>query len=105
MPSVARSAGTDSVFSPDGALFKCRFPLITSTGSATQNRVFAQGIQIVVENDLVAFHKKSGCVIVDVSTLNTYSSRVSACNKKIGRIGDTYGDNIIISGAPRVFSG
>jgi hypothetical protein len=103
MPAVAR-AGTDSVFSPDGTGYKCRFPMTTNTGPATQNRVFAMGIEVVVAGDLVGTHPKGGCV-PDTSTLDSYSSRVSATGPKVGRIGDTYGDNTIISGAPRVFCG
>jgi hypothetical protein len=103
MPAVARS-GTDSVFSPDGTGWKCRFPLTTNTGAPTQKRVSAMGSLVVRDGDLVGTHTKSGCV-PDMSKLDSYSSRVSACGKKIGRIGDTYSDNIIISGAARVFSG
>jgi hypothetical protein len=103
MPAVARS-GTDSVFSPDGTGWKCRFPMTTNTGPPSQQRVYAMGGLVVVDGDLVGSHPKGGCV-PDMSTLNSYSSRVSACGSKIGRIGDTYSDNIIISGAARVFSG
>jgi hypothetical protein len=103
MPAVARS-GTDSVFSPDGTGWKCQFPMTTSTGAATQRKVSAMGTLVVVAGDLVAMHMKGSC-IPDTSTLNSYSGRVSAAGGKIGRIGDTYGNNTIISGAPRVFSG
>lgn len=103
MPAVARS-GKDSVFSPDGTGYKCKFPMTTTTGPNTQSRVLAMGIEVVVAGDLVGTHPKGGCV-PDESTLDSYSSRVSACGSKVGRIGDTYGDNIIISGAPRVFCG
>ena len=102
MGGVARSGGADSVFSPDGSGYKCRAPLTTSTGPATQTRVTAMGIPVVVEGDQVAMHTLSGCG-PDTSTLSSYSSRVSACGKKIGRIGDMYGNNIIISCAPKVF--
>ena len=102
MPAVAR-AGTDSVFSPDGIGYKCRQPMTTNTGVPSQTRVTAMGSPIVVASDLVGVHNKSGCV-PDISTLSSFSSRVSASGKKIGRIGDKYGDNTIISGAPRVFS-
>lgn len=108
MPAVARSKGVDSVLSPDGAGRKCKFPLETVTGTPTpekpgQERVTSMGTLVVVAGDLVGIHSKSGC-IPDVSTLSSFSSRVSAGGKLIGRIGDMYGDNIITSGSPRVFS-
>jgi len=108
MPAVARSRGVDSVLSPDGAGRKCKFPLETVTGTPTpefpgQERVTSMGTPIVIQGDLVGVHNKSGC-IPDLSTLSSFSSRVSATGKFIGRIGDMYGDNIITSGSPRVFS-
>jgi uncharacterized Zn-binding protein involved in type VI secretion len=103
MPAIARAGGTDSVFSPDGIGHKCRQPMTTNTGVPSQTRVTAMGIPVVVANDLVGVHNRAGC-IPDVSTLSSFSSRVSAVGKKIGRIGDMYGNNTIISGAPRVFS-
>jgi hypothetical protein len=103
MPAVARSV-TDSVFSPDGAGWKCQFPMTTNTGPPTQSRVSAMSTLVVIAGDLVGAHPRGGCT-PDMSKLDSYSSRVSACGKKIGRIGDTYSDNIIISGAARVFSG
>lgn len=103
MPAVARSGGSDSVLSPDGTGHKCRQPMTTSTGVASQTRVTSMGTPIVIQGDLVGVHNKSGC-IPDVSTLSSFSSRVSATGKFIGRIGDMYGDNIITSGSPRVFS-
>lgn len=104
MAAVARANGTDSVFSPDGTGYKCRMPMTTNTGPATQGRVFAMGVEVVIANDMVGAHPKSGCA-PDESTLDSYSSRVSATGGKVGRIGDTYGNNTIISGASRVFCG
>jgi uncharacterized Zn-binding protein involved in type VI secretion len=104
MPAVARSSGTDSVFSPDGTGWKCKFPMTTSTGAPSQQKVSAMGTLVVVAGDPVAMHMKGGCV-PDMSSLDSYSSRVSAVGGKVGRIGDTYGDNTIISGASRVFCG
>jgi len=103
MPAVARS-GTDSVFSPDGAGWKCQFPMTTNTGPPTQRKVSAMKTLVVIAGDLVGAHPRGGCT-PDMSTLDSYSSRVSATGGKIGRIGDTYGNNTIISGAARVFSG
>lgn len=104
MPAVARSNGSDSVFSPTGTGYKCKSPMTTSTGSAIQQRVFSQGILVVVQGEIVAPHMLPGCNVVDEQSLSTYSPRVSVTGKKLGRIGDKYGDNTIISGCPRVFS-
>lgn len=103
MPSVARSGGTDSVLSPDGTGKNCAFPMTTSTGSATQSRVSAEGVYVVVDGDKPAVHNKGGCV-PDPATLDKFSSRVSATGKKIARIGDMYGNNTITSGSSKVFS-
>jgi len=103
MPAVARSNANDSVFSPTGTGWQCGSPITTKTGTAIQQKVFSQGKLIVVKGEMVAPHALGGCG-PDEQTLNTHSSRVSAMGKKIGRIGDNYGDNAIISGSPRVFS-
>jgi len=103
MPSVARANGTDRVLSPDGTGKKCAFPMNTATGPATQTRVFADGILIAVIGDPVQPHPRLGCA-PDTQTLSSASARVSAMGKKIGRIGDVYGDNIITSGSFRCFS-
>ena len=102
MPAVSRQG--DSVLSPDGSGFKCRMPLKTSVGQVNSNKVYANGILIVVQGNQVAPHPKSGC-IPDESTLSSYSSKVFAGNKGIGRIGDQYSDNLITQGSPTVFAG
>jgi uncharacterized Zn-binding protein involved in type VI secretion len=103
MPAVARSGGTDSVFSPDGTAYRCGSPMTVATGAPTQSRVFSQGVLVIVANDLPSPHPISGCA-PDTQSLSSYSSRVFANGKNIGRIGDTYGNNSVISGSPRVFS-
>ena len=105
MPAVARSNAKDSVFSPDGTGYKCKMPMTTKTGTIPiQDKVFSQGDLIVVHDEIVHEHPLPGCTVMDMQSLSTYSSRVSAKGKKIGRIGDNYGNNTIISGSPRVFS-
>lgn len=103
MPAVALANSSSSVLSPDGTDYDCASPVTTSSGPASQFRVYVQGILVAVQGDLVAPHEKSGCDL-DVSTLSTFSARVSAVGKKIGRIGDMYGDNTITSGSSKVFS-
>jgi len=103
MPAVARAYGNDTVLSPDGAGYKCRVPMNTSTSFSQQSKVRVQGIFVVVAGDPVAPHPRSGCV-PDTSTLSSYSSKVRAVGKGIGRIGDRYGDNTIISGSSKVLA-
>lgn len=104
MAAVARASGSDSVMSPDGAGYKCRSPLKTSTDEGNGNNVFANGILIVVQGCKVASHPLSGCGN-DGSTLSTFSSTVFIGGKGVGRIGDQYGNNIISSGSTNVFVG
>ena len=102
MPAVARK--DDTVLSPDGSGYKCRMPLKTNVGEVNSDKVYANNILIVVQGNKVALHNKSGC-IPDTSTLSSYSSKVFAGNKGIGRIGDQYSDNIITQGSSSVFAG
>ena len=102
MPAVSRQG--DSVLSPDGSGFKCRMPIKTSVGEVNSSSVYVNGILIVVQGNKVAPHPKSGCG-PDESTLSSYSSKVFAGNKGIGRIGDQYSDNIITQGSSSVFAG
>jgi len=104
MPAIARAAGTDTVYSPDGFGKKCRFPITTATGAPTVTKVKIQGQFVVVEGDVVGVHNRTGCV-PDTQTLSTYSSKVFIGGKAVGRINDNYGDNIITSGCPTVFAG
>jgi len=101
MASVARTG--DSVLSPDGTGYKCRMPMQTSCGQANTKNVTANGILIVVNGNLVSPHPKSGC-IPDTSTLSS-SSTVTIGGLPLGRIGDSYGDNVITQGSPNVFAG
>ena len=102
MPAVARK--DDTVLSPDGSGYKCRMPLKTNVDEVNSDKVYANNILIVVQGNQVALHNKSGC-IPDTSTLSSYSSKVFAGNKGIGRIGDQYSDNIITQGSSSVFAG
>jgi uncharacterized Zn-binding protein involved in type VI secretion len=109
MPALARANGTDKVLSITGSGYKCKFPRNVTTGSATQTRVTAEGVPVVVQGDTVAPHPLPGCVAIDSSALNAYSGRVSIGGMKVARIGDTYGQgdalNTITSGSSRVFAG
>ena len=103
MPAVARAG--DTVLSIDGTGFKCRQPMQTSVGEVNGNRVFANGILIVVQGKKIAPHPKSGCQ-PDESTLSSSSSKVKIGGVGVGRIGDDYGGiNTITQGSPNVFAG
>lgn len=104
MPAIARANSTDQVQSPTGSGKKCAYPVITSTGPAGQSRVFADGVLVATFGDVVAPHTMYGCGL-DEQTLSVASTRVFAAGRAVARIGDMYGDNTIISGSSRCFSG
>lgn len=103
MPAIARSSGSDSVLSPDGTGYKCGMPMTTSTFTPGQQKVRAQGIFVVVSGDPVAPHPRGGCS-PDTSTLSSFSSKVRAGGRGVGRIGDNYGNNTITSGSSKVMA-
>jgi len=102
MASVARSG--DTVLSPDGSGYQCGSPMQTSVGEVNNKNVTANGSLIVVAGNLITPHPKGGCSNDD-STLSSYSSTVTIGGKGVGRIGDTYGNNVITQGSPSVFAG
>ena len=102
MPAVSRKG--DSVLSQDGTGYKCRAPMTTSVGEVNSNKVYADGILIVVQGNKVSPHPKGGCS-TDTSSLDAGSSKVRIGGKGVGRIGDTYGPNTITAGSSKVFAG
>lgn len=106
MPSVARVG--DSAMSVDGSGYRCQFPMQTACGPTTGNsKVYANGILVIVQGDPVAPHPLGGCT-PDTSTLTSFSSKVRACGKWVGRIGDAYesiSSNTITQGSSTVFAG
>lgn len=104
MPPAARALGTDTVFSKTGTGKKCPRPRTTATGGGSGDTYF-NGIPAVRQGDMVAPHPAGGCG-PDVSSLTSYSSKVFVNGKGVGRIGDEYtGDNIITSGSTDIFCG
>ncbi len=103
MPAIATGDGSCSVFSPDGREKDCKFPMITSTDICS-TKVFVGNYGVVRKGDRIAPHSKSGCV-PDTSVLSSFSSKVFVEGEPVGRIGDNYGDNKIISGSSKVFVG
>ena len=103
MPAVARANGTDGVLSPDGTGKDCAFPMNVTTGPATQGKVTADKVPVVIAGNIPSTHMKLLCKEVDKTPLMS-SSKVFVTGKAIGRIGDMYGPNIITSGSSKVFS-
>lgn len=104
MPPIARGNGVDIVFSKTGSGRKCPSPLTTATAACSDN-VFANETGVVRQGDAVAAHPAAGCSN-DASTLSSASASVFANGSPVGRIGDEYtSDNIITSGSDSVFSG
>jgi uncharacterized Zn-binding protein involved in type VI secretion len=102
--AVATGDETCQVLSFTGSGKKCRFPIMTTTDECS-TKVFIGGIGVVREDDRIAPHDKSGCVL-DSSVVTSFSSNVYVEGKGLARIGDRYtSDNIIASGSPAVFAG
>lgn len=96
---IARSAGTEAVFSFTGTGYKCRFPMVTATGVPTQATLFVNGIPAVLTGDPVAPHPAAGCG-PDASVAIGRSAFVFVQGRNVARIFDTYGPNVILSGSP-----
>jgi len=105
MPAIALAGGSSTVFSRTGTGKRCNFPVRTVTGAASVSTVFIGGTPPVVLGDTVGFHLAGGCG-PDLSTLSSGSSTVFIGGRRVGRIGDQYGsDNVITSGFSTVFIG
>lgn len=114
MPLVARKAAEDSVDSPDGTPGipcpdgqpKCDLPSTQATAAGSSD-VFIETIGVVREGDAMIPHQYTPCGCPShAPTLSTFSAYVYANNLRIGRVGDAYGgDHIISSGAPTVTDG
>lgn len=105
MPAAARADGNDKVFSKTGTGKNCKFPnpnVVTGPGTC---EVYINGFKAVREGDQVGAHAFRGCG-PDNSTLTSFSSTVFIGGKGMGRIGDEYGsDNVITKGSSTVFIG
>lgn len=100
MPKVARKDGVDSINTNHG----CDATTVTDEGST---KVFVEGIGVVRNGDKCAVHllpSGKSCVPHQVS-LTTYSSKVKADGKEVGRIGDSYNGHQITSGSDKVYAG
>jgi uncharacterized Zn-binding protein involved in type VI secretion len=105
MPSVARGAGVDSVFSKTGSGNGCGSPLTTATNELSPD-VITNNTGTVREGDKVAPHPLPGCIPTDESVVSAGAPAVFANFQEVARIGDEYGsDNTITSGSSNVFAG
>lgn len=109
MPGIARVI-IDSVNSLTGAGDGCAYPLTTTTGNIGSTNVLVNGSGVVREGDTVNPHLRAGCdsrpEYLDDSALTTFSSKVFVNGLGVGRVGDEYtSDNIITSGSTNVFGG
>lgn len=113
MSLVARKAQVDTVASPDGnpgdpcpGDVKCNSPSTQATEAGSSD-VFIMGIGVVREGDVMKSHPSPACGCpAHAPSLSTFSAYVYANNLRIGRVGDAYGgDHLISSGAPTVHDG
>jgi hypothetical protein len=105
MPAVSRKSGTDTVASPDGAGY-CSGDPSTQTTDVGSDDVLANAIGVIRSGDTVITHLHPGpCDTPHNPALDSYSPNVFANNKNLGRFGDTYGgDHIVSSGSTNVFA-
>lgn len=114
MPAIARKAAVDLVASPDGTPGvpcpngqpKCDTPSIQATAAGSSD-VFIEGIGVVREGDAMLAHPYVPCGCPShAPPLTVFSAHVYANGLRIGRLGDAYGgDHIITTGASTVFDG
>lgn len=104
MPEVARKDEKDTVDSPDGDGEFCKYPTIQATKAGSDN-VFVNSIGVVRLGDAMTSHTSPGCE-KHAPPLTSGSATVFANGRNLGRNGDAYGgDHIITSGSPNVFAG
>lgn len=104
MPPVARSAGTDTVFSPHGTAKQCRVPTTQATAQGV-TKVYVEGILAVNVGKMMINHPQVGCT-PHAPGLDAGSGKVLCEESGIARIGDIYGgEHPITSGSSKVFAG
>ncbi len=114
MALVARKSGVDKVDSPDGTpgadcapgKKKCDVKSEQKTDVGSSD-VFIMSIGVVRETDAMIPHPSPACGCAEhAPTLSTFSAYVYANGLRIGRVGDAYGgDHLISTGAPTVHDG
>ena len=106
MPAIALHG--DQVLSKTGTSRNCPNPTKTAVGDCQvglAHNVKINGLLVVVAGDPVAPHNFAGCG-PDTNTLSTFSSKIKIGGLGVGRIGDQYSDdNIITEGSSNVFGG
>lgn len=114
MPEVARKAANDLVESPDGnpgdpcpsGEPKCDVPSIQATAAGSDD-VFVENIGVVRETDVMIAHQYTPCGCPShAPPLTVFSAHVYANGLRIGRKGDAYGgDHVISTGSATVIDG
>jgi uncharacterized Zn-binding protein involved in type VI secretion len=106
MPAIAVHG--NPVLSKTGTGRNCPNPTkikVDACQTGLRHNVKIGGELVVVEGDLVEAHNLGGCG-PDTNKLSTFSDNIKIGGKRVGRIGDQYGeDNIIIQGSSKVFGG
>lgn len=103
MPPVARSSGTDTVFSPHGTAKQCRVPTTQATAQGV-SKVFVENQLAVNVGKIMKVHPAPGCV-PHAPGLDNGSGKVLCEGTGLARIGDNYGgEHPITSGSSKVFA-
>jgi len=100
MPAVSRKSGQDSIATNHG----CDATTVTNEGSS---KVLVEGYGVVRDGDQCAVHLFPvgiGCGSHVVS-LSSYSNKVYADGKGIGRVGDFYNGHSLTTGSSKVIAG
>lgn len=104
MPPVARSDGTDTVFSPHGTGKYCKVPTTQATAQGV-SKVYVEGKFAINDGKMMKEHPAPGCS-PHAPGLDSGSSKVRCENAGLARIGDIYGgEHPITSGSSKVFAG
>lgn len=104
MPCVARSSGSDTVFSPHGTGKNCGSPTVQATAQGV-SKVYVEGILAIHVSNSMQEHPAPGCS-PHAPGLDAGSNKVICEGQGIARIGDVYGgEHPITSGSSKVFSG
>lgn len=96
----------DSVMSKYGSGNKCGNPFETKVGEVNDREVYANGKLVVCLGNTIFPHSEPDCTPIDTSVLTKASTKVYINGKGVGRIGDEYTvNNVITQGSSNVFAG
>lgn len=99
LSAVSRKGGTDSIATNHG----CDGITVTASGSSD---VLINGIGVVRKDDINQVHLvPAGICVPHAVPLTKVSTTVFANGRGIGRIGDSYSGETLITGSSNVFAG